>query len=248
LMQPRCLVKVNGFEGDVCALLEEVREERLSIYDVPIASVVEQCAAFLALFAQPDLELAGECILVSAALMELKSRRLLPHQPPQDASEEEESDEEIRARLQQRLEEYRRYRDAAELLREMEASRSRYFTRPMALDIPAPVRPLVALPEPAVVSLLSALKRLLEAADSAEPVGVVQREKITLRMKMQEVWSIVRRAGEQGVPFPKLFRDGCSKIEIIATFLALLELLRLGQVKVKQDQPLGEIVVYASQP
>jgi segregation and condensation protein A len=244
-MQPRCLVKVNGFEGDVCALLEEVREERLSIYDVPIASVVEQCATFLALFAQPDLELAGECILVSAALMELKSRRLLPHQPPQDASEEE-NDEEIRARLQQRLDEYRRYRDAAELLREMEASRSRYFTRPLALDIPAPVRPLVALPEPAVVSLLSALKRLLEAADSAEPVEVVQREKITLRMKMQEVWSIVRRAGEQGVPFPKLFRGGCSKIEIIATFLALLELLRLGQVKVKQDQPLGEIVIYAS--
>lgn len=245
-MPDRCLIKVSGFDGDIGSLLEEVREERLSIYDVPIASVVEQCAAFLALFDRPDLDFAGECILISATLMELKSRSLLPNQPPQDVLAEE-SEEEVHARLQQRLEEYRRYRDAAELLREMEASRSRYFTRPPALDMPVSIRPLVALPEPAVVSLLSALKRLLDAADSAEPVEVVQREKITLRMKMQEVWNIVRRAGDRGVPFTKLFRGGCSKIEIIATFLAILELLRLGQVKVKQDQPLGEIVVYASQ-
>jgi len=229
----------------VRALLYEVRQERLCIYDVPISQVVQQIAQFLSLWEDPDLDQAGECILASAELIELKSRRLLP--APVQPAEEEEDPEVTEERLRRQLDEYRRYREAAELLRVMEDERSRYFPRPVPAALPVQVRPLVALPEPAVVSLLAALKRLLESVGEAPSVGIVARERITLRMKMREVWQAVSAAGDRGVPFTKLFsRDG-SRVEIVATFLAILELLRLGRIRVHQDRPLAEILVFAWQ-
>ncbi|MGQ9525923.1 MAG: segregation and condensation protein A [Armatimonadota bacterium] len=240
----RCLVRLEGFEGPVRALVHEVRQEHLCIHDIPIRCIVQQIAEFLALCGEPDLDEAGECILASAELIELKSRSLLPA-PPQPEKEEDDpvATEE---RLRRRLEEYRQYREIAELLKAMEERRSRYYPRPVPAVVPLQVRPLVALPEPAVVSLLSALKRLLESVGDSSPVGIVPRERITLRTKMQEVWSAVSAAGDQGVRFTSLFSYDGSRVEIIATFLAILELLRLRRIRVHQDRPLGEIFVFAS--
>lgn len=240
----QCFVHLEGFEGPLRALLSEVRQERLSIYDVPIVQVVEQIAQFLSLLEMVDLDQAGECILASAELIELKSRKLLPV-PPQPAEEEEDL-EVAEERLRRRVEEYRQYREVAELLKAMEEERRRCFPRP-ASALPVQVRPLLALPEPAVVSLLAALKRLLESVGDTPSVGTVARERITLRMKMREVWGLVSAAGEVGVPFTRLFCHDGSRVEIIATFLAVLELLRLGRIRVHQEQPLGEIIVFASQ-
>jgi len=237
-------VKLDGFEGGPDALLLSVREDKLSIYDVPIAQVVEQYAAFLAMLSAPDLDLAGEFILIAATLMELKSHKLLPPRPRPAEEEEEEDPVVARQQMEQRLEEFRRYREVAELLRDLESQRSRYFTRPAPPDLPPPVRALAALPEPAVMSLLGALKRLLEEADQAEPTATITREGVTLRMRMREVWGLLMSAGESGVAFQDLFHHGGSRLEIIATFLAILELLRLGRIRVAQERPLAPIIVY----
>jgi len=240
--QPGCTIRLPVFEGPLDLLLHLIREHKLDIYDIPIAEVTDQYLRYLWLMESLDLDVAGEFFVMAATLLEIKSRMLLPA-PVSDEEGEEGFDP--RAELVERLLEYERFKNAAESLNSLEGDRRRVFWRLTdgLEDYNAPVIPLNL----EALDLILALQQMLaEAGEGHEEVTSLDRQKITLRMKMTEVLRRLRTS-PQGVSFRELFAAQPIRIEIIMTFLALLELLRLRKVRIQQRRALGDINIRAIQ-
>jgi segregation and condensation protein A len=231
-------VRLPIFEGPLDLLLHLIRESKIDIYDIPIAAVTTQYLEMLALMEALDLEVAGEFLVMAATLMEIKSRMLLPR-PPAPPPDEEEG-EDPRAELVQRLIEYEQYKQIAERLRLLEEEGRRRFTRGVEPEPEA-----VPLEELRPDDLIRALRRMLASfAEASPPVASLQRERINLRLRMRELWG--RLADSEGpLSFYDLFAGGPrpSRLEVIVTFLAVLELLRLGRLRVFQHHALGDLLL-----
>jgi segregation and condensation protein A len=225
--------KLPVFEGPLDLLLHLIRDRQLDIYDIPIAEITQQYLEYLALWESMDLAIAGEYLVMAATLVEIKSRLLLPAPPPVEGEEEPEDP---RAELVQRLLEYQRYQGTVETLREWEEFRRNLYFRG-ALENPDDYVLPVAAGEMSAMALVQALHRVLAAADvDDDPVSaVVPRKRVSLRMKMAEVLRRVR-SNPDGIGFENLFELPCYRYEIVLTFLALLELLRLGRVRAAQKR------------
>ena len=234
-------VRLDAFEGPLDLLLHLVRQGRMDIFDLPIARLCDQYLEHLAAMDALDLAVAGEFLVMAATLMEIKSRMLLPKPPPPEGEEGEEGVD-PRQELIDRLLEYQRFQEAAGTLREMEEERRRCYPRGGLIEFePGPSIRIEA--GSAAVSLMLALRRLLEEAEEREEAPpTLRRDRMTLRLKMREIWSALQ-AAQDGAVFEELFRHGGTREEIIATFLAILELLRSGRVRVEQREPLGPIRV-----
>lgn len=229
-------VTLEVFEGPLDLLLHLIRENEIDIYDIPIAQVTEQYLAYLALMESLDLDVAGEWLVMAATLIEIKSRMLLPDDPAQDDAEEEKIDP--RLELVERLIEYEKFKSAAEIFREREEERAKVFLRgPVELEFE--FKPTLDLENITASDLLDALQRVLSDV-SEEDVTTLQRRKVTVRMRMREVW---RRLAEQSgqLSFTQLFDDAASRVDVVITFLALLELLKMHRVRVRQKANFGEI-------
>jgi segregation and condensation protein A len=240
--QPGYTIKLPVFEGPLDLLLHLIREHKLDIYDIPIAEVTDQYLHYLRLMESLDLNIAGEFFVMAATLLEIKSRMLLPVSP----LEEEEEGVDPRAELVERLIEYERFRNAAESLKGFEEERRQVFWRMTDElgDYDAPVIPLNLQ----AMDLIMALQQMLEeVGEGQEEVTSIERQKITLRMKMGEIWRRIRSASEDGLTFRDLISGPPTKLEIVMTFLALLELLRLGKILVKQKRALGDIRLRAAE-
>jgi segregation and condensation protein A len=222
-------------------LLHLIRENRIDIYDIPIAEVTDQYLRYLALMEALDLNIAGEFIVMAATLIEIKSRLLLP---PSE-SDQEDTDEGVdpRAELVERLLEYQKYKEAADIFREMEQDRQKLFVRGAAEYDTGYELPML-LEDISSADLLSALRRMLaDVGEGEEEVTSIQRRKITVRMKMSEIWRKIKDSNGQAVKFDDFF-DTPSRYDIVITFLAMLELLRLRRVKVRQRKSFGSIEIY----
>jgi segregation and condensation protein A len=232
------VVELDAFRGPLDLLLHLIQKNEVDIYDIPIARITDQYLAALKLMEALDIEVAGEFIVMAATLMEIKSRMLLPPAPKED-SEEEGPDP--RAELVQMLEEYRRYQSAAELFR----SRAEVWTRvvPRGGELPPEVAALVPDTELAnlsVSTLVDALHQVLLEAEADHGVTAVQRERVTVRMQIAELWRRLN-ANPEGVSFRSLFTHPVTRVEVIAMFLAVLELLRLGRICVVQPHTFGDL-------
>ena len=234
-------VRVPVFEGPLDLLLHLIRTQKLDIRDIPISEVTEQYLGYLALMEAMDLEVAGEFLVMAATLMEIKSRVLLPRpDPPVD----EEDAQDPRAELVARLLEYERFQQVAEQLRELASEAGRTFPRPGPEEWEGQP-PLVEL-RPA--DLLAALRRFQpeEAGTETRQAALrVRRHAVNLRQRMGEVLRRVT-AADGPLPFTSLLvwqgrRAGRS--EVLITFLAILELVRLGQITAYQEQACGEILL-----
>jgi len=229
-------VVLGVFEGPLDLLLHLIREHEIDIYDIPIAKVTEQYLAYLSLMEALDLEVAGEWLVMAATLIEIKSRMLLPEDPEAE-SEEEKIDP--RLELVERLIEYEKFKGAAELFREREAEQARVFAR-SAVELDFDLRPKFDLSNITAVDLLSALQRILLDTDEEEPVTSIQRRKVSVRMRMREIWKKVSEAAGQ-LCFEDLFDEDVTRVDIVITFLALLELLKQRRVKVEQKRAFSPI-------
>jgi len=226
------------FEGPLDLLLHLIHENKLDIYDIPIAQVTEQYLQYLSLMEELDLDIAGEFLVMAATLIEIKSKMLLP---PDETADEDEEPIDPRAQLVERLIEYQRYKEAAEILRQFEEERSKVFkSGGEAIEIEyAPF----LLKDLTPVDLLAAIQRVLaEVGEGEEEVTTITRRRITVRMKMSEIWRRVITS-EDGVNFEELFEDKYDRTEIVITFLSVLELLRLRRITVTQKQLFGEIIL-----
>ena len=227
------------FEGPLDLLLHLIREQEIDIYDIPIAEITQQYLGYLEAWESMDLAVAGEYLVMAATLVEIKSRMLLPRPP-----ELEEEAEDPRAELVERLLEYQRYQGAVDALRLWEEARAQIHFRG-ALENPDDYSLPLQEGELNPHSLFTALKRLLDAAGvgEAQLTAVVPRRRVSLRMKMAEISRKVR-AHNAGLDFEALFEIPWNRYDIVLTFLAMLELLRLARIRVAQKSSLGVIKLY----
>jgi segregation and condensation protein A len=234
-MEEQYNVKLAVFEGPLDLLLHLIRENKVDIYDIPISFITGQYLEYLGIMKELDLEIAGEFLVMAATLIHIKSRMLLPV----DETAEPEEFEDPRLELVQRLLEYQTYKDAALVLRDMEEDAARIFGRDAAEIEEREKEAELYLFDVNIFDLLSALKRVIDAAPPE--IRTITREKLTVKDKMLMIAEMLEHT--ESVRFEELFRDNRTKEQIIVTFLALLELLRLGLSRVYQEREFGNIWV-----
>ncbi len=233
-------VRLQIFEGPLDLLLYLVKQNHLEIAAIPIAQVTEQYLRYLELMQALDLEVAGEFLVVAATLMQIKSRMLLPPEavPPEQAEEPDPAQE-----LIERLKEYQKFKQAAEFLSGMEKERMVTFPRPARPDgEPGPTEE--ELKEASLFDLLSAFSQFMSEAVSAQMVHEILQDEFTVEQKVASLREIVKERGR--VSFLELFRGAKSKLEAVATFLALLELIRLKEVTIRQAELFGAILILSA--
>jgi segregation and condensation protein A len=229
-------IQLEIFEGPLDLLLHLIKKSELSITDIPIAAITEQYLATLELMQSLNLDIAGEFLVMAATLIHIKSRMLLP--AGADELDEEEGVD-PRDELVRRLLEYQRYKDAATVLEQREILTRDVFIRgggPTEETGPRGFR------EISIFELLGALRRVIERLPK-ELVHEVTLEKITVREKMM---LLLDRLHEQGtILFEALFDQVNSRMEVVVTFLAMLELVKVRAIRIVQEEPGGPIVIEA---
>jgi segregation and condensation protein A len=238
-MQEGYSIKLPVFEGPLDLLLHLIRENKVDIYDIPIALITRQYLEYLELMKELNLEIAGEFLVMAATLVHIKSRMLLPIE--ETAATEEEMDP--RFELVQRLLEYQSFKEAALGLREKEESWSMVFHRepqPEAAEDEA--APELSLFDLNIFDLIGAFRKILEKA----PPETFSITKETLTVKSRISFIIETLQGKEAMRFEELFEGGSMGLMIV-TFVALLEVLRLGLARVYQERDFGSIWVIKPQ-
>jgi len=225
--------KLPVFEGPLDLLLHLIKENKIDIYDIPIVEITSQYLVYIELLKDLNLEIAGEFLVMAATLIHIKSRMLLPP----DEEESEEPAEDPRAELVRRLLEYQAFKDSSVHLRKREEVWKHIFRRPVSDNTELELDDEPLFVEATVFDLLTAFKKLLEKA----PVQAMEitRETLTVSDKINYIVSCLEN--EDGIRFEDLFKEGLTKITLVVTFLALLEIVRLGLAKIYQEQSFGII-------
>ena len=237
--------KTPAFEGPLDLLLHLIRANQVEISDIPIAEITQQYLVMMDLLEELDLQVAGEYVLLAATLIEIKSRMLLPQTGyPLGAQASDDPEEDPRAELVARLREYQLYQGTVETLRTWEDLRRSLYFRGAADDTDDYVLP-VPEGEATPIQLYRAIHRLLsEAGVEEKPVtAVIPRRRLSLRLKMAEILRKVNAAGAAGLAFEGLFVVPCPRYDIVLTFLAMLELLRMLRVRAAQPGLYGSILL-----
>jgi len=227
-------VFLEAFEGPLDLLLYLIRRQNLDILDVDVSQVTEQYMRYVDLMDAMQFELAAEYLLMAAVLAEVKSRMLLPR-----SSAIEEDEEDPRAQLIRRLQEYERFKKAAADIEEMpRVGRDTWVGSGNPPDLDR------ARPEPEVDmrELLMSLSEVLRRADMYESHRV-EREALSTRERMSQVLEML--AGEQFLPFVSLFSSTEGRLGVVVTFLAIMELIKESLVEIVQTENFGPIHVKA---
>jgi segregation and condensation protein A len=231
-------VKLEVFEGPLDLLLYLIKKQELDIYDIPIEQITNQYIEYLTLMQMLNLEVAGEFLVMAATLMYIKSRMLLPEdQQVRDADDE---GEDPRWELIRQLVEYKKFKDAALQLARREEQQANLFPRRAGPpDVAADAE--VPLAEVSIFHLIDAFHDVLKRASAREEFREIIEEKFTVSDKIEEILYTLRDRME--LRFSELFEKATCRAEIVVTFLALLELIRLKRLKVRQEKAFGEIHV-----
>lgn len=231
-------VKLDVFEGPLDLLLYLIKKDEVDIYDISLERITQQYCEFMDAFKVLDLELAGEFIVMAANLIYLKSRSLLPAsvQPPEEETEEEDP----RWELVRQLLEYKKFKDAAAHLQQRELQQEKYFLRtPDHPEVVAAAeRPLGDV---SVFDLINAFNQVIKRVDRKEDLREIFEERFTVSDKIDLIMKMVSSGIH--LKFTELFSGMAARTEIVVTFLALLELIRLKQVRAAQEEQFGEITL-----
>ncbi len=229
-------VFLEAFEGPLDLLLYLIRRQNIDILDIPIAEITQQYVQYIEVMKELQLELAGEYLLMAAMLAEIKSRMLLPR--PERAEEEDEEDP--RAELVRRLQEYERFKKAAGDINELPRLERDVFVA----SAPAPERKVDRkLPDVTMKELLIAFHDVLKRAEMFSNLHV-QREPLSVRQRMSEILTRVK-AGSF-TDFAQLFDPEEGRMGVAVTFIAILELLRESVIEVVQSESFAPLHVRAA--
>lgn len=232
-------VKLEQFEGPLDLLIHLIKRNEVNIYDIPISLITSQYLGYLALMKELDLDVAGEFVVMAATLIHIKSRMLLPRPDPT----QEDPEEDPREVLVRRLIEHQRFRQAAELLHEREELRESQWMRPDGR-----VAPIAGeAPEPEIevdlFSLIAAFKTVMDRAKQ-RPRVMLPTEQIPIEARIDQLLS--RLSETEACGFEDLFEDVSDKGDMIVTFLAILEMIRMKVIRVFQAGTFGPIRIYKS--
>jgi segregation and condensation protein A len=231
-------VHLDIFEGPLDLLLYLIKKDELDIHTISIERITKQYLDYINTFKLLNIDLASEFIVMAANLMYLKSRTLLPRteQPP----EEDVEDDDPRWELIRQLIEYKKFKDAAGFLsiRELE-QQGRFAHQPDPGDKP-PEEP-ATLAEVSIFDLIRAFQNVLKRFEESHDLGDIVDDRFTVSDKIE--FLLDRFKPGQALTFDTLFQTATTKSEVIVTFLAVLELMKLNQFVVRQDHLLGAITV-----
>lgn len=233
-------VKLEIFEGPLDLLLYLIKRDEIDIYDISLERITSQYLEYLQAFKELNIDIAGEFIVMAATLIYLKSRSLLPvdQQPP----EEDAAEDDPRWDLIRQLIEYKKFKEAAAQLHARALEQERIFAR--AGKAPAVAAPPLALGEVGIFQLINAFQTVLKRIAAREDLQEIFGEHFTVSDKIDAILQSVARGGL--MKFSDLFAGIASRVEIVVTFLALLELIRLKQIRVTQSNPFDEIEIAAA--
>ena len=235
-------VRLPLFEGPLDLLLYLINRQQIDIYNIPVARITAQYLDYLAMLEQFNLEVAGEFLVMAATLLEIKSRMLLPR-PTAAADDDEEEGPDPRAALVERLLEYRRYQEAAATLSERAEFQRWVFNRSLLGQEDDDEGGYLMLNAAGAVDLWAAVQRVLARAQESA-VAELRRPRITVAMKIAQISARLREAGEEGVDFLALFPEMVTRLEVIVTFLAVLEMMRRQAIRVLQKRAFAQIRIY----
>ncbi|YCM45325.1 segregation/condensation protein A [Verrucomicrobiaceae bacterium 227] len=232
-------VSLEIFEGPLDLLLYLIKKDEVDIYDISLERVTTQYFDYIETFKLLNIDLASEFISMAANLMYIKSRTLLPkrEQPP----EEDADDDDPRWELIRQLIEYKKFKDAANFLHRRELEQEQVFAlTPQEQDKPDPNAP-VELAEVSIFDLIRAFQNVLKRFDEARDMGDIIDDRYTVSDKIE--FLLTRLPAGKSMKLQSLFADATSKVEVIVTFLAVLELMKMNQFRARQSELLGEIEI-----
>jgi segregation and condensation protein A len=232
-------VQLEVFEGPLDLLLYLVKKEEVDIYQVNLTRIAVQFIEYIDMMRQLDLEIAGEFLVMASTLMYIKSRELLPVDQ-QIPTEDDDEGQDPRWELIRQLVEYKKFKDAAAQLQTREALQENTVSRPRATvelnNVAASMKGDVSL-----FDLINAVSAILRRFSQKEDPRDVFEDKWTVSGKIEYLLQLI----QEGVKlrFSELFAESTSRTEVVVTFLALLELIRLKRLAASQDQPFGTIEI-----
>jgi segregation and condensation protein A len=234
-------VRLEAFEGPLDLLLHLIREHEIDIYDIPIAQITQQYLEYLGFMETLDLALAGEFLEMAATLIRIKVQMLLPQQ-----TEEGEEEEDPRQQLVRKLVEYKRFKEVAARLSTWEDDRRQHTPRGVdPADFRDPDEEAIEteefLRDVTLFDLVDGLREVLSRVPKRINVHQVDLEQVTVEEQMERIRSVLR--GGEPVSFASLFAGAWSRAEVVTTFIALLELIRLGFARAVQKRTFGEILI-----
>jgi len=235
-------VKFEVFEGPLDLLLYLIKKEEVDIYEVNLTKLATQFIEYIEMMREFDLEIAGEFLVMASTLMYIKSRELLPVDQRTETEGEDEG-EDPRWELIRQLVAYKKFKDAAVQLQVLETRQEGIFPRvPGRLEF----EDSTPLPKPdvSIFDLLNAVNGVLKRFSTREDSREIFEDKWTVSEKIEFLVVLVRNRGR--VKFSELFAAATSRSEVVCTFLALLELMRLKQLVCSQPEAFGEIEISAA--
>ncbi|MDP0489580.1 MAG: segregation/condensation protein A [Verrucomicrobiota bacterium JB023] len=229
-------VRLDIFEGPLDLLLYLIRREELDITEVSLEKITHSYLEYIETFRMLNIDLASEFVVMAANLIYMKSRTLLPkqEQPPEDDAE----DDDPRWDLIRQLIEYKKFKDAAGYLAQREVEQEGYFPHnPEKPELPpVDINPVGEL---SIFDLIQAFQKVLKRFETEHDFGQIVDDRFTVSDKVE--YLLIELQPGQVRRFESLFETASTKIEVIVTFLAVLELMKMNQFKVRQDRLLGDI-------
>ena len=235
------LVELPAYKGPLDLLLTLIQQDKVDIYDIPIARIADQFVEAIRNMGPMDMEVTTEFLVLAAQLLYIKSRELLP-KPPKD-EQGQVGEEDLRQELVERLLAYRTFKQAAQVLEALETSSGRSYCREVDVEgLLTHVEAEDPLKGIAFDDLWQAFCRVIERAEKGEEIHHVEPEEIAIDVMLKDV---LRRVllHPKGMHFRQLMRIG-SRMEMVVSFLALLELLQSGKVRAEQLTRLSDIMIF----
>jgi segregation and condensation protein A len=232
-------IKLQAFEGPLDLLVHLIKKNKMNVYDIQIAVVTKQYLEYLNLMQELNLDLASEFLVMAATLIHIKSKMLLPR--PETAAGDPVDEEDPRDALVRRLLEHQHFKAAAEMLHDKETLRNAQWARPDSRIEEIAGDDYEPEIEVDLFSLLSAFKQVLERARVRPPV-VLPAEEVSIESRIEQL--LERLSETEACGFEDLFEASADRGDMIVTFLAMLEMIRLKLIRVFQQGGIGAIRVY----
>lgn len=239
------LYKLEAFEGPLDLLLHLIDKAEIDIHEVSISEITVQYMEYLDAMKELELEVTSEFLVMAATLLAIKSKQLLPKPPVfEDHFDEWEDDGlDLQDELIQKLVEYRKFKQIAEQLREKEVARSLIFSREPEDMTPfqkeEKINPVEGLH---VSDLINAFQKALRRAARRNVIATVQRDEISVKDRIRDIVDVLKQY--ETVRFSKLIRENMDRHEVVVTFLAILELMKMKHIKCFQHSLFDDIVIH----
>ncbi|MCR5633110.1 MAG: segregation/condensation protein A [Eubacterium sp.] len=239
-------IKLDAFEGPLDLLLHLIEKNKFNIFDIPIVEITKQYLDYLDAMEEDNMDVMSEFIVMAATLISIKSKMLLPKEET-----EEEEEEDPRAELVKSLLEYKMYKYASSELKDMSIDAANAFYKEETIpkevkEVKEEIDPAELIGDMTMQKLNEIFKTLLRREiDRVDPVrskfGTITREEIKLEDKMVEIRSEVK--GLKSINFKTLLGSKRGKLNLIVSFLAILELMKSGVLMIRQDEMFGDIII-----